>query len=139
MTDPDSPPPHRGWAGKPASPDLWRKLKPLARQMRHQPTHAERRLWAQLRAHRRLGFQFRRQHVVDRFILDFYCAVARLVIEVDGPSHGYSIEEDAIRQAYLESLGLRVMRFTNAQVMNHLASVLTAIDEVLSSIANAPK
>ena len=93
------------------TPDLWERLKPLAREKRHTPTEAEDRLWQMLRRHQLAGLKFRRQHPIERFIVDFHCTEARLVIEVDGPIHHYSREEDAIRQELLEALGLRVVRF----------------------------
>jgi len=101
------------WATKQPPLALWKKLKPPARQMRREPTPAERRLWRQLRRKKRLGFKFRRQHAIERFTVDFYCPAAWLVMEVDGPVHQYTDDEDMIRQDYLESLGLKVIRFTN--------------------------
>ena len=109
------------------SPELWEKLKPLARQMRREPTPAENRLWQRLRGRQVLGFKFRRQHAIDRFIVDFYCAEARLIVEVDGPIHLYSREEDEIRQECLEGLGMQVLRFTNEQVADSLDVVLERI------------
>ncbi len=130
------PPPHSwggglgvgyGWR---TPPHLWEKLKPLARQMRKNPTAAEEKLWQGLRK-KQLGKKFRRQHAIERFIVDFYCGDAGLVIEVDGPIHQYTVEEDAIRQQFLESQGLRVLRFTNDQVLNDLENVLTTIRQAL--------
>lgn len=109
------------------SPALWEKLKPLARQMRHEPTLAEKQLWQKLRNKQLLGFKFRRQHSIDRFIADFYCADVGLVVEVDGAIHDYTQEEDALRQEFLESLGLRVLRFRNAEVLNSIDGVLEVI------------
>ena len=77
------------------------------------------------------GFKFRRQHAIDRFIVDFYCAEARLIVEVDGPIHLYSREEDEIRQECLESLGMRMLRFTNEQVADSLDVVLEQIAAAL--------
>lgn len=114
-----------------APPRLWAKLKPLARQMRHEPTPAENALWQQLRNRKVAGVKFRRQHAIERFIVDFYAAKPGLVIEVDGPIHDYTQEEDAVRQAYLESQGLRVLRFTNDQVLYNLNHVLTTISAIL--------
>ena len=108
------------------SPALWAKLKPLARQMRCEPTLAEQRLWQYLRRHQ-LGVKFRRQQVIDRFIVDFYAREARLIIEVDGPIHQYTVEEDLIRQESLESLGFRVLRFTNDMVFEAMPDVLAEI------------
>ena len=97
--------------------------------MRREPTLAERKLWQKLRSKQILGFKFRRQHVIDRFIVDFYCQEAHLVVEVDGEIHDYTQPEDAIRQEFLESLGLRVMRLKNEDVLN-------SIDEALAKIAH---
>jgi very-short-patch-repair endonuclease len=108
-------------------PELWRKLKPLARQMRREPTPAEDKLWQQLRGKKLLGLKFRRQHAIDRFIVDFYCREARLIIEVDGPIHDYTQEEDKIRQEFLESQGYRVLRFSNEQVLTEIEGVLETI------------
>ncbi|MBI1296139.1 DUF559 domain-containing protein [bacterium] len=113
------------------SPHLWHRLKPLAREMRHDPTPAEDRLWQRLRRAQIHGVSFRRQHSIERFIVDFYCANARLVIELDGPIHQYTVEQDAIRQEFLESKGLQVLRFENMDVFNTLDAVVAVIaDEV---------
>jgi very-short-patch-repair endonuclease len=115
------------------TPELWEKLKPLARQKRHEPTTMEDALWRQIRNRRVAGAKFRRQYAIGRFIVDFYCAEARLIIEVDGSIHDYSQEEDRIRQAFLEGLGLQVIRFTNGDVSQHPHAVLERIAEVLAS------
>ena len=111
---------------------LWAKLKPAARRMRRNPTPSEERLWRRLRDHGMLGLKFRRQHAIDRFIVDFYCAEARLIVEVDGPAHKRSVQADAIRQTLLESRGLRVLRFTNSEVDDSLIDVLKRIEEAIS-------
>jgi very-short-patch-repair endonuclease len=108
-------------------PDLWRALKLFAREKRRAPTPAENRLWRYLRNRQIAGAKFRRQHAVGRFIVDFYCVEHRLIVEVDGPVHEYTPEDDAIRQAYLESKGLRVLRVTNADVFRNLDGVLEVI------------
>jgi len=95
--------------------------------MRREPTPAEHRLWQRLRRKQILGFRFRRQHAIDRFIVDFYCAEAHLVVEVDGPIHEYSLERDTLREQVLTSLGLHLLRFTNEKV---LASPDAVIDEI---------
>jgi len=112
-------------------PPLWEKLKPKARQMRHTPTKAEQLLWQKLRSRQVNGFKFRRQHAIDRLIVDFYCPEAGLVIEVDGPIRAGFIEEDAFRQEYLEHLDLRVLRFTNDQVLREIYSVICQIHQAL--------
>jgi very-short-patch-repair endonuclease len=129
----NSPPRLRGGArgGVPvpwqSSPELWEKLKPLARQMRTEPTLAEKLLWQRLNNKQLQGFKFRRQQVIDRFIVDFYCHEIKLVIEVDGKVHNYTQVEDGIRQEFLESLGLRVLRFNNQDVLLRIEGVLEEI------------
>lgn len=113
------------------APELWTKLKPLAQQMRKEPTAAEAKLWHRLRKEQIRGVKFRRQFAIDRFITDFCSPRIRLIIEVDGPTHQYTQEEDAIRQAFLESLGFAVVRFTNLEVLNNLQAVLDVIDSIV--------
>lgn len=124
-------PDHQRTVGLPvpwqSPPELWEKLKPLARQMRTEPTLAENLLWQKLRNKQLLGFKFRRQQVIDRFIVDFYCHEIKLVIEVDGEIHNYTQKEDAIRQEFLESLGLQVIRFKNEDVFLNIEGVLETI------------
>lgn len=79
------------------------------------------------------GLSFRRQHCVGPFIVDLYCAKARLVIEIDGEIHQYKGEEDLIRQEYLESHELKVMRFPNDMVLHNVDEVVKNIDTYLSS------
>ncbi len=117
-----------GWF---TAPLLWEQLKPLAREMRHAPTSAEDQLWQRFRNHQLRGLKFRRQHTIDRFIVDFYCPEVRLIIEVDGPVHQFTPEEDAIRQAFLENAGMRVLRFTNEQVQTNVEGVLAEIGSAL--------
>ncbi len=74
-----------------------------------------------------LNLKFRRQHTIDRFIVDFICNQAQLIIEVDGEIHDYTQEEDAIRQEFLESQGLRVIRFRNEEVLGNIDGVLEEI------------
>jgi very-short-patch-repair endonuclease len=113
------------------NPRLWGKLKPLARQMRKEPTAAEYKLWQRIRKQQVRGQKFRRQFTIDRFIVDFCCLSIRLVIEVDGPTHQYTEPEDAIRQEFLESLGFEVLRFQNLDVLNNIEAVLDSIDALV--------
>ena len=99
--------------------------------MRHVPTPSENRLWQRLRNRKLNGLKFRRQHVIGRFIVDFYCAKARLVVELDGPVHEYTAEQDAIRQDFLEEQGLGVLQFTNAQIGESLDEAVRKITEML--------
>jgi len=99
--------------------------------MRREPTPAEKHLWKYLRNRQLLGFKFRRQHTIERFVVDFYCHEAQLVIEVDGEIHDYTPEEDRIRQAFLEFNGFRVIRFRNEEVLQRTQDVLARIRQVL--------
>lgn len=110
---------------------LWAKLKTEAREMRREPTEAEDLLWQQLRNRKVKGAKFRRQHAIDRFIVDFYCREANLVIEVDGPIHQQQIEEDMERQEHLGLVGFRVLRFTNEQVITDVKKVVEEITRYL--------
>ncbi|MPZ49915.1 MAG: DUF559 domain-containing protein [Dehalococcoidia bacterium] len=115
----------------PTRSQLWERLKPIAREFRHRPTAAEDRLWQALRRGA-LGFHFRRQHAIDRFIVDFYCPKAKLVVEVDGTIHDLTKLEAKIRQDLLESLDLRVLQFSNEQIFDDLEPVLGQIRHALS-------
>lgn len=115
------------------TPELWEKLRPIARQKRKEPTEAENILWQRLRNRQLSGFKFRRQHCIERFIVDFYCAEASLVIEVDGPIHDYHREEDKIREIFIKSQHLRIIRFSNEDILNSINKVLEKITLTLNN------
>jgi len=95
-----------------------------ARELRANETSAEARLWSVLRAKRLGGFKFRRQHAIGGYIADFVCLAARLVIEVDGATHGDDREgADIKRTAYIEKLGFRVTRVWNTEIFENLDGV----------------
>ncbi len=98
-----------------------------ARELRHPQTPAEQKLWSRLRNRQLNGFKFRRQHPIEKFIIDFYCDEAKLCIEIDGDSHAEQIEYDQARTAYLNELGYSVIRFTNREVFNQYEAVLQHI------------
>lgn len=104
-----------------------------AKELRRQMTPAERRLWQRLRTNRLDGFHFRRQQIIAGFIVDFYCHQASLIIEVDGPIHDHQRAADEEREAILCSGELRVLRFTNAQILQDLASALDTIRQALAA------
>jgi len=114
------------------SPKLMKRLQPLARQMRREPTGAEAKLWQRLRKRQIRDVKFRRQFIIERFITDFCSPQIRLIIEVDGPIHQYTQVEDRIRQEYLEACGFEVIRFTNMDIFDTLDSVANAIDVVVT-------
>jgi very-short-patch-repair endonuclease len=105
-----------------------------AREMRHPQTPAEAALWHVLRNHN-LKYKFRRQHPIDHFIIDFYCAQAKLCIEIDGASHLEPEQQkyDALRTEVLEELGCKVIRFTNNDVRYNIHAV---VDEITRTMEN---
>ena len=111
-------------------PKRWRTTEAVqqrARQLRRAQTPAEQKLWARLRRKQLYGLRFRRQHPIGRFIADFCCVAHRLVIEIDGPSHGAQVEYDETRTAWLEARGYRVIRFTNEQIDRRMDDVLAEV------------
>ncbi|HEY0917781.1 endonuclease domain-containing protein [Devosia sp.] len=97
-----------------------------ARLLRRNLTLPERTLWALLRRDG-LGLHFRRQHALGSYVLDFYCATARLCVEVDGPVHAERAAPDARRDAWLGEQGIRTLRFSVEEVEQRPAVVLAAI------------
>src|SRR5271168_2431503 len=97
----------------------------FARALRKHATKAEDILWAQLRASRFHGAKFRRQTPFDRYVADFYRYAAKLAIELDGRQHEWFADYDA--GPVVENFGIRVLRFTNAEVCDELDSVLARI------------
>ena len=105
-------------------------IRQFARELRQPQTPAESTLWNLLR-NRNLKYKFRRQHPIDFFIIDFYCAEAKLLIEIDGSSHLEKEQQgyDQARTEYLEARGYKVIRFTNDNVRYNIHAVVTAIME----------
>jgi very-short-patch-repair endonuclease len=98
-----------------------------AKELRRTMTAAERRLWQALRANRFRGLHFRRQQVIDGFIVDFYCHTLGLVIEVDGDVHAEQADYDAERDRTLAARGLQVLRIRNIDVLRKMPAVLEQI------------
>src|SRR5437764_1521140 len=105
-----------------------------ARSLRRAPTHAELALWLQLRDRRLGGYKFVRQEPIGRFYVDFLCRECRLVVEVDGGQHADSAA-DRERDAELETLGYRVIRIWNSEVLENLEGVPQML---LSELKQAP-
>ena len=101
-----------------------------ARALRQDMTPAEKVLWQELRRNK-LGLRFRRQQVVAGYIVDFYCHSASLIIEVDGEIHREQQAYDARRDKILENMGLRVLRYSNEDVLQGLPKVLIQLKELL--------
>ncbi len=111
-----------------ADPMMYGKLKERAEEMRKNPTEAEKVLWEALRA-KGLGVKFRQQHIIEDFIVDFYCNEYKVTVEVDGGYHDEAdqMKSDAERTARLNELGYTELRFTNEEVLHDLDSVLKKI------------
>ena len=101
---------------------------PLARRLRSTPTDAEARLWLQLRRQQLDGFRFRRQQPIGRYVVDFFCPEAKLIVEVDGGQHA---DENGARTRWLEARGYRVIRFWNNDVLGNTDGVVEKIREAL--------
>ena len=108
------------------------RQREFARQMRAEPTDAERVLWQRLRHDIALaGSHFRRQALVGPFIVDFASRKAKLVIELDGGQHDWQQASDALRTQRIEATGYRVLRFWNHDVLGNLEGVLSEIQRAL--------
>ncbi len=108
-----------------------------AREFRRAMTPPERKLWAAVRTNQLEGLHFRRQQIIDGFIVDFCCHAAGLVVEVDGPVHSIQPEYDAERDRILSARDLAVIRVTNDEIMRSLPSVLGRIRD--SALARMSK
>ena len=108
-------------------------LKDYARQLRNNSTLSEVLLWKNIKE-KAYGIQFHRQVPILHYIVDFYCHEKKLAIEIDGDSHLYKYEYDTRRQGELENLGIRFVRFTDAEVKNEMFSVLLALETVISEM-----
>jgi very-short-patch-repair endonuclease len=105
-----------------------------ARELRKDMTRAEAILWPFIRKQRVKGVIFRRQHPIDIFVVDFYCHKHKLVIEVDGGVHDLPeiIEKDENRKCELEQYGIRVIRFSNEEVITETEKVIEKIKKYFS-------
>jgi len=112
-----------------ASPEIFQRATDLRENM----IAAEKVLWNRINNGQIKGFRFKAQHPIDRFIVDFYCHKARLIIEIDGEVHEQEEqhERDEARTAELEAFGLKVLRFSNQDVFENLEDVITTISQVL--------
>ena len=110
----------------------------FARELRAQMTKCEAKLWLELRRKQFAGLRFRRQQPVGPYVADFYCAAAKLIVELDGDQH-YSPEQrgyDERRTRFLAARGYRVLRFSNVEFLRHRGWVL---DVILGAIETVPR
>lgn len=115
--------------GQPVDPDILERAK----QLRNQATPEEKILWGHLRANRMAGFHFRRQQVIQGYIVDFYCHRASLVIELDGPIHQSQTAYDHERDEQLKNMGLKILHIRNDEITHELDETLKRIAGFLMS------
>lgn len=109
-----------------------------ARQLRREMTPHERKLWYLF--HRKYPVKIYKQRIIGSFIADFYCASARLVIEVDGSQHfePWGVDYDSERSKFLEALGLKILRFSNREINREFRSVCEQIDFTIQDRLQSP-
>jgi very-short-patch-repair endonuclease len=106
-----------------------KNLKKYSQELRGNMTDAEKLLWSKLKFKQAKGLQFYRQKVIGNYIVDFYCAKVNLVIEVDGGQHytDSGKKSDEIRDRYLNGAGLKVLRFSDSDVLRNIDGVIAEI------------
>jgi very-short-patch-repair endonuclease len=109
--------------------DRERKSQERARELRQRMTDAEMILWSRLRQLGPVGLRFRRQHPIGPYVADFACVLQRVVIDVDGATHGSDAEVayDKRREAYLKRRGWRLIRFWNREIYRELDRVMDVV------------
>jgi len=109
------------------------ELKHVARRLRKNMTDSEQSLWSRLRRKQFLGVQFYRQKPIGHYIVDFFAPKAKLVVEIDGSQHRRPVNarEDEVRDSYLDSLGIRVLRFNSREVLTDNEGVVDSIYSVV--------
>lgn len=115
------------------------KLKELSRRLRKQRTLSEVLLWNQLKQKQMRGLQFLRQRPIVRYSVDFFCYELMLAIEIDGESHNLEkqVKQDPIRQKRLETLDVRLLRFTDREVKQNMNGVLQSIERWIDEFENS--
>ncbi|SFR88275.1 Very-short-patch-repair endonuclease [Dyella sp. OK004] len=109
-----------------------------ARVLRRTSTDAEQALWYRLRSRHLMGWKFRRQHEIGGYIADFVCSDAMLIVELDGGQHADKVAYDERRSCELQTMGYRVLRFWNNDVLTNIDGVLEVIVEALANPAPHP-
>lgn len=107
------------------------KKRDFARQLRMEQTPAEEKVWAVLRNKQFMGLKFRRQHVVEGFVVDFYCPEHKLAIEIDGGIHDRQKDYDELRQQEIESKFNTVIRIKNEEIDDDCKILLQRIKEAI--------
>ncbi len=116
------------------------KNKSFRRYLRKNQTFAEQKIWSLVKGRRFHNLKFKRQHGIGPFIIDFFCAEKKLVIEVDGDIHAIELEKikDLQREKYLQSLGLIILRYNNNDILNNLEGVLLDLEKVIQQVSTSP-
>ena len=107
------------------------RKKKFARTLRKQQTPSEQKVWELLKDRRLLGLKFRRQHVIEGFVVDFYCMEYKLAIEIDGPIHLKQKHYDELRQDLIESKGITFARVTNNEIKQNMVPLIRKIKKVV--------
>ena len=105
------------------------RIRKFARDNRNRMTAEEKTLWNYIRNRRYKGIKFRRQQMIDNYIVDFISFDVRLILEVDGGNHRKAKEYDRIRNEYLEKQGFKVVRFWNSEIKDDMGTVFAKIDK----------
>jgi very-short-patch-repair endonuclease len=111
----------------------------VAQKNRNNPTPAENKFWEEIISNKQTGFKFRRQKTIESFILDFYCSELLLCIEIDGEYHEAIKEQDKARTERLNILGIKVIRYTNKQVLEQIETVRKSLIVELKSRSDSLK
>ena len=109
----------------------------IAFKLRKNITPSEELLWNKLKGKQVLGVRFRRQHPISKYIVDFYCHAAKLVVELDGKIHLAKKESDRERTKEIEDLGLRIIRFSNKEVEGSIDNLVSKITSVVKDNLNS--
>jgi len=105
------------------------KLKDRAKELRKNGTLSEILLWQQLKNRQLKNYDFDRQKIIGSYIVDFYCAICKVVLEIDGSSHDNKQEYDKNRNKFLNACGLKVIHILDSDVKNNLVGVMAMLDE----------
>ncbi|MGD0590314.1 MAG: endonuclease domain-containing protein [Bacteroidota bacterium] len=110
------------------------EMKTRRQELRREMTEAEELLWARIRNRQINGCKFRRQYSIGAYVVDFYSPENKIAIEIDGSSHDRAdaIEYDKNRQEEIETLGIRVVRFTNKNVLSNLDMIIKQLSEAVT-------
>jgi very-short-patch-repair endonuclease len=111
------------------------EMKERRQELRREMTEPERLLWTRIRNRQIYGCKFRRQFSICAYVVDFYSPEIKLVVEIDGPSHDSAdaIDYDKNRQEEIESLGIRIVKFTNKDVLSNLDMVINQLSETVKN------